>query len=138
MPVLDGEGESRPELNHIIHMEEKMNFPSRKKRVPLPREKGKGDWAYELASMGWSPQWGQRRGVVEESGGGGGGGDSCHRVGRLRCDFRGGAVSGNDRFQGVALAVGGNTRVLDPRELVLKFTNKGGTGIKYSHMCLGL
>lgn len=36
-----------------------------------------------------------------------GGGDCQQRVGRVRCNFRGGAVSGDDRVQGAAVAVGG-------------------------------
>lgn len=36
------------------------------------------------------------------------------RVVRLKCNFRGGAVSGDDRVQGVAVVVGGRA-VKEPR-----------------------
>lgn len=40
-------------------------------------------------------------------------------VGCLNCNFRGGAVSGDDRVQGVSLAVGDRTvRVLEAGELM--------------------
>lgn len=45
--------------------------------------------------------------------------DQYQRAGCLNCHFRGGAVSGDDRVQGVALSVGGRkVRVLEVRELI--------------------
>lgn len=88
-------------------MGDKMNFPHGKSgcHYQKKRETVLGQENWDLWVTG--PQMGQRRGMVGKSGQGAGGG--CHQsVGCLRCHFRGGAVSGDDRVQGVALVVGGN------------------------------
>lgn len=62
-------------------------------------------------------------------------------MGHLNCNFRGGAVSGDDRVQGVALVAGGRA-VKEPRPQGVGgsrahaqvFISKGGTLIKCGHM----
>lgn len=116
-----GAEEGRDSLCRIIlpTLGEKNFFSSKEKVGAITKRKGKR-WLGRIGIDGLKSQWGQRRGVVEGSEQTVAGGVDCHqRVGCLNGHFGGGAVSGDDRVQGVAQAVGGRkVRMSEARECV--------------------
>lgn len=107
---VEGAGKaSQAPLSPIIRTEETMNFPSREEW--MPRARGEDAWAPGLGPMGWEFSMGSGQRCGRERGGE----EAAIRVGRLTCNCRGGAVSGDDRVQGVALVVGGGWWTLGSR-----------------------